>query len=50
MLSNGQGVTVLSDMAYDPWSLEGKRIGGTETATPIPSMDLGLAWRKGAEL
>ena len=50
MVANGQGVTILSDMVYRPWSLEGKRIGTTVTDYEIPSMDIGLAWRKGVEI
>ncbi len=50
MVANGQGITVLSDMVYRPWSLEGKRIVTVETEQPVPSMDVGLAWRRGAEL
>ncbi len=50
MVANGQGVTILSDMVYRPWSLEGKRIGTAATDQDIPSMDVGLAWRKGIEL
>ena len=50
MVANGQGVTILSDMVYRPWSLEGKRIGTAKTDREIPSMDVGLAWRKGTEL
>lgn len=50
MVANGQGVTILSDMVYRPWSLEGKRIGTASTILDIPSMDVGLAWRKGTEL
>ncbi|TDK43245.1 LysR family transcriptional regulator [Antarcticimicrobium luteum] len=49
MVANGQGVTMLSDMVYRPWSLEGKRIGTVTTDREIPSMDVGLAWRRGAE-
>lgn len=49
MVANGLGVTILSDMVYRPWSLEGKRIGTVPTDRPIPSMDVGLAWRKGSE-
>jgi DNA-binding transcriptional LysR family regulator len=49
MVANGQGVTILSDMVYRPWSLEGKRIGTATTDLEIPSMDIGLAWRKGVE-
>jgi DNA-binding transcriptional LysR family regulator len=50
MVANGQGVTILSDMVYRPWSLEGRRIGTAVTDHEIPSMDIGLAWRKGVEL
>ncbi|WP_299880429.1 LysR substrate-binding domain-containing protein [uncultured Sulfitobacter sp.] len=50
MVANGQGITILSDMVYRPWSLEGKRIGTAATDQEIPSMDVGLAWRKGADL
>ncbi|MGH1356270.1 MAG: LysR family transcriptional regulator [Thalassovita sp.] len=50
MVANGQGITVLSDMVYRPWSLEGKRIGTAATEHEIPSMDVGLVWRKGAKL
>lgn len=50
MVANGQGVTILSDMVYRPWSLEGKRISTVQTDIEIPSMDVGLAWYKGSEL
>lgn len=46
MVANGQGVAILSDMVYRPWSLEGKRIATVMTETPVPTMDVGLAWRK----
>lgn len=49
MVANGQGITILSDMVYRPWSLEGKRIETRVPTQPIPPMDVGLAWRKGAE-
>ncbi|WP_226550533.1 LysR family transcriptional regulator [Celeribacter naphthalenivorans] len=49
MVANGQGVTILSDMVYRPWSLEGRRIGTVVVDRDIPSMDVGLAWRKGQE-
>ena len=50
MVADGLGVTILSDMVYRPWSLEGQRIERREVATPIPSMDVGLAWRKSEPL
>lgn len=49
MVANGRGVTILSDVVYRPWSLETKRIETVSTDIDIPSMDLGIAWRKGRE-
>ena len=46
MVANGVGLTILSDMVYRPWSLEGQRIELRAVAETIPSMDVGLAWRK----
>ncbi|WP_107706318.1 LysR family transcriptional regulator [Nocardioides allogilvus] len=48
IVANGNGITILSDMVYRPWSLEGKRV---ETRVPqhqVPDMKIGLAWRRGA--
>lgn len=50
IVANGQGITILSDMVYRPWSLEGKRIETVIPAEPVPSMNVGLAWRRGVEL
>lgn len=47
MVANGQGITILSDMVYRPWSLEGKRIGTVTIDRDVPTMDIGLAWRRG---
>jgi DNA-binding transcriptional LysR family regulator len=40
------GVTILSDMMYRPWSLEGDRIEVREVAANIPTMNTGLAWSR----
>ncbi|SFA68762.1 transcriptional regulator, LysR family [Poseidonocella pacifica] len=50
MVANGLGVTILSDMVYRPWSLEGRRIGTVAMDREIPSMNVGLAWRRDREL
>jgi len=50
IVANGQGIAMLSDMVYRPWSLEGKRIETIIPAEPVPSMNVGLAWRKGVEM
>lgn len=46
LVANGQGVAILSDMVHRPWSLEGRRIETVTLSDSIPSMDVGLAWRK----
>lgn len=46
LVAAGMGVTILSDMVYRPWSLEGQRIEVRSLVEPIPSMDVGLAWSR----
>lgn len=50
LVAAGLGVTILSDMVYRPWSLEGARLEAVTLADPVPSMDLGLAWKRDVEL
>jgi DNA-binding transcriptional LysR family regulator len=50
MVATGMGITLLSDMVYRPWSLDGQRIDVKTIVDEIPSMDVGLAWRRGATL
>lgn len=44
MVADGVGVTVLSDMVYRPWSLEGQRIERRDVVEDVPTMDVGTAW------
>tara|TARA_R110002094_G_scaffold347_5_gene1643 strand:- start:1707 stop:2609 length:903 start_codon:yes stop_codon:yes gene_type:complete len=46
LVANGQGVTILSDMVYRPWSLEGRRIEIVPTDVEVPTMDVGLAFNR----
>lgn len=50
MVALDLGVTVLSDMVFRPWSLEGRRIKAVPISDPIPTMEVGLIWRKGRRL
>ncbi|RZT42516.1 DNA-binding transcriptional LysR family regulator [Cupriavidus agavae] len=50
LVAHGFGVTVLSDMVFRPWSLEGKEIEARPLATPAPDMEVGVIWRKDTEL
>jgi DNA-binding transcriptional LysR family regulator len=50
MVAVGSGVTILSDMVYRPWSLEGFRIEAHDIVDGVPTMDVGLAWSKDRKL
>lgn len=47
MVALGLGVTILSDMVFRPWSLDGRRIRTANVDLAIPDMEVGLAWRHG---
>lgn len=49
LVATGAGVTILSDMVYRPWSLEGDKLESREVSQAVPSMDVGLAWSKKQE-
>lgn len=49
MVANGMAVTILSDMVYRPWSLDGRRVEVRSLADRIPSMDVGMAWAANVE-
>ncbi|MBO0903354.1 LysR family transcriptional regulator [Jiella sonneratiae] len=46
MVASGVGVTILSDLVYRPWSLDGQRIETRVIDEGVPSMDVGLAWKR----
>jgi DNA-binding transcriptional LysR family regulator len=50
MVAAGMGVTILSDMVYRPWSLEGQRIEQRRLKEAVPSMDVGLTWARNRAL
>lgn len=50
LVATGAGVTVLPDMLYRPWSLEGDRLEVRQLLQPLPDLEVGLAWCKGAVL
>lgn len=50
MVANGAGITILSDMVFRPWSLEGKRIVTKNLVTPAPPLSIGLAWSENMEM
>jgi DNA-binding transcriptional LysR family regulator len=50
MVATGMGVAILSDMVYRPWSLDGQRIEVRPVDGDVPTMDVGLGWRRGANM
>ena len=50
MVATGMGITILSDMVYRPWSLEGHRIELKTLDDDVHTMDVGLAWKGNATL
>lgn len=44
MVGLGLGLTILSDMVFRPWSLEGRRIHALPVDARVPVMEVGLAW------
>lgn len=50
MVANGFAVTILSDMVYRHWSLEGNRVETRDLDADIPTMDMGIAWARGREI
>ncbi|MFD2239376.1 LysR family transcriptional regulator [Aureimonas populi] len=46
LVASGQGVAILSDMVYRPWSLEGQRLETVVLNDQVPTMDVGLAWSR----
>ncbi|MBP6020125.1 MAG: LysR family transcriptional regulator [Burkholderiaceae bacterium] len=49
LVAHGFGVSVLSDLVYRPWSLEGKKIMAIPIAEAVAPMDVGLLWPKNQE-
>jgi len=50
LVAVNHGVTILSDLVYRPWSLEGRRISRRDINADLPTMDIGAVWREGNSL
>ncbi|MCG8708295.1 LysR family transcriptional regulator [Brenneria sp. 4F2] len=48
LVAAGMGVSILPDMTYRAWSLEGNMIEASKLADPIEQLEIGLAWRRGS--
>ncbi|MBV7298241.1 LysR family transcriptional regulator [Enterovibrio paralichthyis] len=49
LVANDYGITILSDMVYRPWSLEGRRVEVRPLADHVPAMEVGLVWSRKRE-
>ena len=49
-VGQGLGVTILSDMVYRPWSLDGKKINAIPLEGGVPDLEAGLFWAKDRDL
>jgi len=50
LVATGAGVALLPNLVYRPWSLEGDRIESRDVSGDLPTVQIGLAWRRGAPL
>lgn len=50
LVATGAGLTLLPSLVYRPWSLEGDRIETRDVSGDLPTVQVGLAWRRGAPL
>ena len=50
MVALNLGVTILSDMVFRPWSLDGRRIHAIPMDARLPVMEVGLAWSSSTPL
>ncbi len=48
LVATGAGLAILPSLVYRPWSLEGDRIEMRDVSGDLPTVQVGLAWRRGA--
>jgi len=48
LVATGAGVTLLPDLVYRPWSLEGDRIESRDVSGSLPVVQVGMVWRRGS--
>jgi DNA-binding transcriptional LysR family regulator len=43
----GAGIAILPDFLYRPWTLDAEHIDVRSLREAVPSIDVGLVWRRG---
>jgi len=46
MVANGNGVAILADLVYRPWSLESRKVELLNIIEDVPSIDVGIVCLK----
>ena len=46
LVGTNAGLAILPDLLYRPWSLDGDRILAKRTREQLPTVDIGLVWRR----
>lgn len=46
LVGTGAGISLLPDLVYRPWSLDGDRIVAKRLRENLPTVDIGIAWRR----
>lgn len=46
LVGTGAGITLMPDLVYRPWSLDGDRILSKRTRESLPTVDIGICWRR----
>jgi DNA-binding transcriptional LysR family regulator len=47
LVATGAGLSILPDVLYRPWSLDGDRLEARNIMEEMPKIDIGIAWRRG---
>lgn len=47
LVATGAGLAILPDILYRPWSLDGDRLEVRNILEDMPTVDIGIAWRRG---
>lgn len=50
MVAIGDAVTILSDVLFRAWTIDGKRLEKIALVDKIPPLEVGVVWRKGKKL
>ena len=50
LVGAGAGITVLPDFLYRPWTLDAEHVDARALRDDVPTVDVGLVWRRGLAL